>query len=137
MNTTVLALLIMIAAILSFFLDEFSSMLKKIYQVKWMRICVPLLIASGMVMSYYHMLLSFLLVLKIYFHGFMRAILSLLPFQYGSATIAQWLGLFIVTSLPVVVVYLILKYTRWMKPMRVVTRMYFILWIGLIILWVA
>jgi len=134
---TLLAFLVIIAAIIAFFLDELSGTLKKIFSVGWLRVMLPLLAVSGCLMSFKNTLLLMLLSCQTYCRYLMVLIVQFLPNTLWGGYIAQQSVLFLMTSIPVWCLYGVLKYKHWGNPYAWATRTYLILWIFLLILWVA
>jgi hypothetical protein len=134
---TLLAFLVIIAAIIAFFLDEFSATLKKIFSISWLRGILPLLAVSGCLMSFKNSVLLMLLSCQTYFRYLMVLIYQYLPNTVWGGYIAQLSVLFLMTSLPVWCFYGVLKYKRWGNPLAWATRMYMFVWIFLVIFWVA
>ena len=134
---TLLPLLVIIAATLSFFLDEFSGALKKIFSISWLRVILPLLIMSSCAMSFKNNMLLILLSCQNYFRYLMVLVFQYLPNTMWGSHIAQLSVLFLMASLPVWCFYGVLKYKRFGKTLALATLMYSFLWLALLILWVA
>lgn len=134
---SLLALLVICASILAFFLDEFAATFKKMFAVGWIKIFLPLFIVSVCVISFSTSILSCLLWFQNYFRYLMVLIFQCLPNKVWSGIIAQCVVIFLVASLPTWGLYGLLKYKHWGRPMVWATHIYLILWISLVILWVA
>lgn len=134
---SLLPLLVICASILAFFLDEFAQTFKKIFAIRGIRIVLPLFIVSSCVIWLSNGILTCLLWFQTYFRYLMVLIFQCLPYKLWAGIIAQWCVIFLVASVPTWCLYGILKYKQWGRPTVWATHTYLILWIVLVILWVA
>lgn len=106
------ALVVIVAAIVVFFSDEFARLFKKIAAIPGVKLFVPLIFASWVVERFDTWLVWMLLKLKQWMHGLIYALARWLPIEKGALSTAHVLNLFLVTVLPL----LILHFSALRKP---------------------
>ena len=134
-----LALLVFIASIITFFSGEFGRLFRKIYSIPGAPVVLPLLIISGFLVAYMQNVLSFLLWNQSGLRFTMIKLVECLPFHTGAAFITEVICLFLFTTIPVWGLYWSMRsqiqYLKKAKPYA--THVYAVLWIYLVILWIA
>jgi len=95
-------LLVLSAAVIVFFSDEFAQFIKKLFKIRSFSLLFPLFVASWLIVSY-EPWVRFLL---LYFHWLLdtavRALAYLLPFKFASVLLSQFIILSIFTVLPII-----------------------------------
>lgn len=134
---SILPLVVIIASVVAFFLDEFTHLFKKIFEKRWMQIVTPLLISSILVMIYYEELLSILLTLQSYYRYAMLFVFQTLPYKWMAGFFAQFLIIFFTASTPASIVFALLNYRKSAHTKTWTTYVYFFMWVISILLWAA
>lgn len=131
-----LPLLVISAAILAFFQDEFASLFRKLFSRAWVRLLLPLTLASVGVQTYttMHWMLE---IMQARMHAMMLAFFKLFPYGAFSAILSQSLFLFLVSGVPVWGLFWWLKRKEAEKITFKVTCAYLFVWLSLVLLWVV
>ncbi|MFC3908138.1 hypothetical protein ACFORL_03470 [Legionella dresdenensis] len=95
-----LALLVVLASIFVFFSQEFSNMAKKLFSIFWIRLLLPLILASIVVARYELWILVGAVYLKNMIDNAVAVLASLLPYQSGSVATIKILLLLLLTLVP-------------------------------------
>jgi hypothetical protein len=103
-NTLTLALVVVIAAIAISFSTEFGKQIKKILAIPGMKLALPLLVASYLVVTYDVPLYFFLLHLSNALAAFALQLASWLPFRWEAGKIAVVILLMAFSFLPVLAI---------------------------------
>ena len=135
-NMWVLAFLILSAAILSCFLNELKSVFKKTFKNEVTRVLVPLLIISGIFASHEGFIFGILLSTQAVLRDVMVKLAESLPFSWG-AVIVEFSCLFVLISLPAMALYGLMHFKRWKNPAEGSARLFAILVVFWVILWIA
>lgn len=96
-----LVLLVLGAAIVVFFSEEFAGLIKKAAHVPGVKLFVPLFIASWLVVSFEYWLWRALFYLHQFIAFDVDLLMKLLPFQWGAEKTAQIINLALMTLAPV------------------------------------
>lgn len=132
----ILPLLVIGAAILTFFQDEFASLFRKLFARAWVRIFLPLILASASLLLYKDMY-PMLQLMQARMHAIMLAFFKLFPFGVWSAILSQSLFLFLVSGLPVWGIFWWLRHKEAEGLVLKVTSAYLFSWLFWVLLWVA
>lgn len=109
MDMVVLSLVVVGCAIVVFFSQEFGNAFKKLFAIRGMKLLLPLILATGLIVDYEHWVLWGLLHLQAILQGFVTLFAGWLPFQKGADSIAKILILFVSSILPVFAINVWLK----------------------------
>ncbi|KTD61507.1 hypothetical protein [Legionella spiritensis] len=96
-----ITLVLLGTSILVFFSQEFGKAAKKLFSYPGVTWCLPVFLASFLVVSYEHWVLWGLLKIKALLHLFVEWIVDILPFTTGEFLVAKLLVLMVLTILPV------------------------------------
>ena len=96
-----LLLVVFCSAILVFFSREFGAFFKKIFAIPGVKLLLPLLLVTGLIVYFETWVLFGLLYLKIALHNLQAFIEAILPFKMGAESTASIIILFGLTLLPV------------------------------------
>jgi hypothetical protein len=135
-NMWVLAFLILSAAILSCFLNELKSVFKKTFKNEVTRVVVPLLVVSGIFASHEGGILGVLLSTQSVLRDVMVNVAESLPFVWG-AVIVEFCCLLVLISLPAMGLYGLMHFKRWKNPAEGSARLFAMLGVFWVILWIA
>lgn len=104
MDMLVLSLVVLGCSIVVFFSQEFGNFFKKIFAVPGMKLLLPLILASAVVVDYNNWILWGLLLFKAFLHRFSTMLASWMPFHTGADIVANVLILAGFSILPVLAI---------------------------------
>ncbi len=96
-----IALIVFLASIAAFFAQEFGRMFKKLFAIPGMKLLLPLVLASWLIIVYEEWGLWLLLRVQGALHSLIHRLHALVPFENGSLPFAKVIYLFLMASLPV------------------------------------
>lgn len=97
-----MALIILISSILVFFSEEWGNLFKKIFAIRGVKLFVPLIMASWLIVDYEPWLLKGLLGIKYVLHAIINALQSIMPSWSITPSLLTVLVLMLVSVLPVI-----------------------------------
>ena len=137
MQFGLLAFLVLSAAIISFFLDDFKSLFKKLFALPGVELLLPLIILSVLLVLYNDEVFNGLYSLQGLLRQGMLALMHARSFNLGVLITTSVMGIFLLTSLPGFGVYWLVKYMEWGNPAVWALRTSGILLIFWVFLWIS
>lgn len=110
-----LVLIVCLAAIISFFSQEFKSVFKKIFDVKGMKLFLPLILGSWFVFTYDYVVLEVLFYIRDKLNGMNTFLIEILPHQQYIADVILIFLLTLVSVGPVALLHY-LAYRKTNQP---------------------
>jgi hypothetical protein len=104
MDMIVLSLIVVSCAIVVFFSQEFGKFFKKLFAIRGMKLFLPLVLASAIVVDYSNWVLWGLLRFKAFLHSMVATLASWLFFHAGATFVANVLVLAGFSILPVLAI---------------------------------
>lgn len=132
-----LPFLVILAAIVAFFQDEFAQFFRQLFSHAWIRFLLPLLIVEVIIESYYQTVSMVLIFAQTRMHAIMLSFFKCFPYAGWAAVFSQFIFLFGITTLP------ILCFWAWSKRFSTseieenLTVSYAVFWLFFILLWAA
>ncbi|KTD20534.1 Uncharacterised protein [Legionella lansingensis] len=111
-----LALLVLFCAIVVFFSNEFANFFKKLFAIRGMKLLLPLILATTLIVLYEHWVSWGVLYARWLLHVAVTTMANRFPFP-GSLLITKILILMVLAVLPVVVIDFLEKRRRF-EPFR-------------------
>lgn len=96
-----LALLVLFSAIIVFFSREFGALFKKLFAITGVPLCLPLVMASFLVVLYEPWIFIVLVAIKQWLHGLIWQVSSMLSYSYAANVTLTVMVLVSLTVLPV------------------------------------
>ena len=96
-----IALITFFASIAAFFAQEFGRMFKKLFAIPGMKLLLPLILASWVIIVYEEWGLWLLLRTHIATHQLIHRLHALVPFEQGSLPFTKVIFLFLMATLPI------------------------------------
>jgi hypothetical protein len=96
-----LALLVLSASVAIFFSEEFYNAFKKLFEIKGIKLLLPLSIASWAVCSFDYGSIWFIFFCSLLVEGTVSFLVSIMPFQEFSVPISLIMALFVLSIVPV------------------------------------
>ncbi|STX29644.1 Uncharacterised protein [Legionella beliardensis] len=124
--------IIILASIIVFFSKEFGEFIEKLMDIRGVAIFLPLALASLVIIYYEAWILWGLLFVKIGLHSAASWLASILPFQSGQQGIATFILIYLITLIPITILF----FQKKKKPFFYNPRLWIItalIWILLII----
>lgn len=109
MDMVVLSLIVVGCSIVVFFSQEFGNAFKKLFAIRGMKLLLPLILTTALIVYYEHWVLWGLLHFQTILQGCVTLFAGWLPFQTGASSVAKVLILFVSSILPVFALHVWLK----------------------------
>ncbi len=132
----ILPLLVISAAIVAFFQDEFARFFGKLFSHAWVRLFLPLVLVSAGVEAWTSMYWV-LAIMQSRIHAMMLSLFQLFPYATWSAIFSQWLFLFLISGAPAWGLFWWLKRKDAENIVLKTMYTYLLVWLFLILLWVV
>ncbi len=135
---SLLPFLVILAAIVAFFQDEFASLFRRVFSYRWVRMLAPLAIVEVMVERSYDTFSGTLAWWQECLHAVMLVFFErCFPYTAWAAVLSQFLFLFGVSAFLVWAVWLGANRFSVQKNNHKITILYAFLWLFFLLLWVA
>lgn len=125
----ILVLLVLSAAIVVFFSEEFAEFIKKLAKIPGVKLFVPLFIASWFVIYFEYWVGLMLFYVHRWIEFDIQLLMDILPFEWGARKTAQIINLSLMTVAPVILFDWFYKRKHHHRPFTYIRLLFIVLFI--------